>query len=1389
MNVRPKTVRRLSILAAVVVLIAGALATVWAIHQHNKEARLRADRDIGLAALHAGDWPLAMERLRVYKDVHPEDYDALYAFAVARSRVPTSDGRHLRQAKQLFEQLNHARPDDVRAARALLELYLQFGYARETTDLADSILSKHPSDVEALRAKSAALWQDSKLTEALAVSEQLNKAVPLDVAGQVQTYELLRRLGHPPQELTKRYDALRKEHPDDPRFEMLSALAAFYANDHAGTLNWLRAAAARPAPDAAFVERLARMFDDLKLFDESQALLERAAADGKNPGVLAVLVERLWQNGRFADVVNRLSKLEPATASADLLALKAMSLQQLHNTTEADAIVKALAARQTDAPSQAWAMALQTRFATSMQPRAAINNYETALARDRDNAIVRSWIADAFVRLGETELAIMQWRAAASLLPSWSEPYEMIARAQLAQGREQPALEAARAANRRAPARPSAAIALALAWDAYLQSNPIAEETPRLLQLVTRIQERIPAEPQTLAIYVSLLARSGKTDEAIAVVRRALKDPVSADTLVKLLAASRNCNLGLETELEQKLGSEELNSPSLAYAHAADLARVGKKQEGLDVLTAAEKAAKSQPEYWKLAIAKYQDLIGSADAKEAWIALGDANPNDLTIQSAILNGARAAKTDREFIARTIERTRALTGDEGQTWRVAKARWLLGGNNKAKDSAKAVEILSDLVRGSPDVPQYRELLAEGLLNLGNTKDAADHLKAAVALEPADLRAAVELARLLQNQGKYDQALACLVRASKNEDLTPQNRAALARMMVQQGATQQAYDLLKPAASQLDAGGLLFWAELSRARGSNDEAESAFTEALARPDVSADAISSAADFFASRGKLQQADAALARLVEPHIAPWQRAIVEARFAESHRGGPEVARPKYISATELAPSEAQSWRALVEFELRHSKWDSAIDAASRGLNQLKNDSELESLKTRAIVLKAGADESTDLAPLITALEKNPANVAQADLLRAVRITRDNKGHADVILAQIKPLAEKHADYFPLQSLLVRQYAAAHRFDDAAKLAEHLLQSRPGEPGAAELATGVYQAAARWRDMKHAADLWRERSLTSPEPADLAAAEALLNLHDPSGALDRLIGYLPQVRADPAANPPLIAMLLKSMVAAGKVPDAKALLQPLLTQAPAWRELWLSLASQMNDPAAAGEWIRLVTPLLPKDSPAEQFALARAWQLVFARTGDAASAEEARRVLQPLTERPNPEPAALVLLGSLRADQAPSEAEKLYRRALEIRPDIPEAQNNLAYLILQRSHPSDADLKEARELAMKAATRSPEIAEFQDTLARVNLKLGQTADAVHHFEAALAIDPKNLQSMIGLAGALRADGHRDKAAELLHRIDAILHGGAPSTDSLKSELKSLREQLSQTSP
>src|SRR5690349_18927785 len=115
-NIRIKTIRRLVILLIVLTLIVAGGVTVRISHQKAKDLQLAANRELGMTAFKSADYPLALDKLRSWKDEHPDDYDAMYAYGVARSKVETGSNRHIAEAKQIFEQLTQARPDDLNAS-------------------------------------------------------------------------------------------------------------------------------------------------------------------------------------------------------------------------------------------------------------------------------------------------------------------------------------------------------------------------------------------------------------------------------------------------------------------------------------------------------------------------------------------------------------------------------------------------------------------------------------------------------------------------------------------------------------------------------------------------------------------------------------------------------------------------------------------------------------------------------------------------------------------------------------------------------------------------------------------------------------------------------------------------------------------------------------------------------------------------------------------------------------------------------------------------------------------------------------------------------------------------------------------------------------------------
>lgn len=127
--------------------------------------------------------------------------------------------------------------------------------------------------------------------------------------------------------------------------------------------------------------------------------------------------------------------------------------------------------------------------------------------------------------------------------------------------------------------------------------------------------------------------------------------------------------------------------------------------------------------------------------------------------------------------------------------------------------------------------------------------------------------------------------------------------------------------------------------------------------------------------------------------------------------------------------------------------------------------------------------------------------------------------------------------------------------------------------------------------------------------------------------------------------------------------------------------------------------------------------------------------------------------PAAQIytLLGILEdARSNTAEAEKNYRKALEIEPETSIAANNLAWLIAE----NQGNLDEALQLATSAVSKNQTVAGFYDTLGWVYLKKGLYLPAVEQLKKAVALDESSKQK----SGTPATPGYRVRLSIALEK-------------------------------
>ncbi len=184
---------RIVVVVALLLFVGGALGGFAAYRIHEARDRAKEWRRTGMEAYQAGNYGEAVSNLRRYVSEHPNDVQAVYAYARARLEVAEPSGSHLYRALGALRRVVEAKPEHEAARRRLLKLYLRVGSASQALEAVEPLLEKHPDDPLALRVKAVALKRAGRLQEALRVAKHYNRVEPKDLAGQLRTLDLLQR--------------------------------------------------------------------------------------------------------------------------------------------------------------------------------------------------------------------------------------------------------------------------------------------------------------------------------------------------------------------------------------------------------------------------------------------------------------------------------------------------------------------------------------------------------------------------------------------------------------------------------------------------------------------------------------------------------------------------------------------------------------------------------------------------------------------------------------------------------------------------------------------------------------------------------------------------------------------------------------------------------------------------------------------------------------------------------------------------------------------------------------------------------------------------------------------------------------------------------------------
>lgn len=510
---RRRVLRRLSLVAAVLVAGVVGLAAVRAVQLQLKVSRAEAAGERGVEAFEAGRYAEAARALSTYLQRFPGHAERQRLRALAWAELPATPRRvrHVRRGLDAAVSLN---PELQPAWRDLADFALEHHAHEDAVQAGRRLLEFDPDDALGLRAVGLGLARQGAYEEALPVLDRLMAVAEDDTRARLARLQVRHELGEPREVLVG--DAMRwlRQRIGDPRAMAVLAYAHLLDGESAAARELLTWAAARPTRDPAFLADLLQLLDAAGMFPLALDTLAQADPQPGEP-LFHELVWRLFEAERDADLLDRLAEAEPRSIAAT--GLGAVAARRLGRTDAARAFLAELASPGGDPYARRWRDVVLAATTPDADPAAL----RSAAARYPGQAYFQAAAGWSLQRAGEGAFAEGHFRHAGRLRPSWAAPRLGLARVWLAQGRPEAALEAAAGALLRLPDDPDAIEVYARARLARIDTDPRDNAVAALAEL--RALERDTGSDRALLVpKVEALVRLGRDEDAARLIDAAL---------------------------------------------------------------------------------------------------------------------------------------------------------------------------------------------------------------------------------------------------------------------------------------------------------------------------------------------------------------------------------------------------------------------------------------------------------------------------------------------------------------------------------------------------------------------------------------------------------------------------------------------------------------------------------------------------------------------------------------------------------------------------------------------------------------------------------------------------------------------------------------------------
>ena len=686
----------------------------------------------------------------------------------------------------------------------------------------------------------------------------------------------------------------------------------------------------------------------------------------------------------------------------------------------------------------------------------------------------------------------------------------------------------------------------------------------------------------------------------------------------------------------------------------------------------------------------------------------------------------------------------------------------------QEIGRTLELQPDNYKAHADMAN---MLAADYASTANPSDlstAEEHTDLLLQKQPNDPDSHIAAANLLNAERKFPEAIAEIQKAIALAPARGDSYLSLALVQTKVGQFDSAEANYKKAID-LNAQGdnaHLALAAFYQGRGRYSEAEQQVQSAIAANPKDVNARASLAKLYMSQGKRAEAEQFLTQVKRdfPKDSVAYRMLGDYYFAE---GDLEKATAEYQSLHQEHPKDADVSKNYVQLLILKNRLPEAdkLNEATlksnakddqaltfRGEIQMQRNQINEAVQTLQGVVSRNPDMAVAHYQLGLALSRlGESDRAGTEWQQAVRL-RPNMVEADRALAglalqksdmagleryssQIIQLQPASPDGYALRSISLM---ARKRFSGAEQDARKAIEVAP-QASAGYVQMGNLQSL---NQKNSAAINWYEQAL-SHDPNSIDALRGLANVYVSQKQADKAISAINSHISTAPNNSSFYDLLGSVMLAKKDYSGAETALRKAVQLDKSNIDAYVKLGQSQLDRGATNETL-----------------------------GTYAEATAA-----------NPKQSALYIVTGVTYEHMHEldKAKAAYQTALQLKPDNPQASNNLAYVLLE----TNGNVDQALQLAQTARRNMPESSNVADTLGWAFYKKGVYESAIGMFQEAIKLAAKNKETdnptyhyHLGLAYArTERPGLARQHLEHVLKIDPKYSGA----DNVRKELAELK--------